>query len=126
MDVERFAAWQAARELTAEIYRATRNGPFRSDATLRVETRDRAVTIMSSLASLYEQQNLEDVRQHLAEASMCARELHSLLFIILDAGFLASPAVNRLRALLTGVAREVSQARWALERFDALEDEGRQ
>jgi four helix bundle protein len=117
MEVQEFGAWRAARELAAEVYRVTRNGPFTADATLRLETRDRAVAIMTCLAGGY---GCGEFRQHLVDAAGSARELNSLLYLALDAGFIEADSVDRLRRLIAAVTRHIDQARRALDHFDRL------
>jgi four helix bundle protein len=120
MQLADFGAWKAARELAAEIYRVTRDGPFSADATLRLETRDRAVSVMTNLAASCERSGCDQVRQCLADAAGSAGELDSLLYLAEDAGFLAAESVDRLQRQVAAVRRHIDSVRRAVDRFESL------
>jgi four helix bundle protein len=121
MRIEEFGAWKAARELAAEVYRVTRDGLFTADATLRLETRDRAVSIMTNLASGYAQPSCPEFRERLNEAAGSAGELESLIYLAEDAGFLIQDSSDRLRRRVADVRRLIDHVRHAVMRYEGLE-----
>ncbi len=123
MRIDDFSAWQAARELAAEVYRVTRADPFTADATLRLETRDRAVSIMTNLAAGYAQPSCPDLHDRLNEAAGSAGELESLIYLAEDAGFLVQGSSDRLRRQVGDVRRLIDLVRRAVMHYEVLESE---
>lgn len=68
MKIERFEdirAWQAARELTKEIYRITNSGKFARDYKLRDQIRDASGSSMHNIAEGFDSSSDEDFARFL-------------------------------------------------------------
>jgi len=120
MRLHDFTAWRAARELAAEIYRTTCSRAFAGDATLRLEMRDRATSIMTSLAAAYERHDCAGFREFLTSANGAAAELESLLYLAEDAGLLATANASPLHRKVRDVKRQVDTVDKAAARYDRL------
>ncbi len=123
MRIDDFSAWKAARELAAEVYRVTRADPFTADATLRLEARDRAVSIMTNLAAGYTQPGCPELQDRLNEAAGSAGELESLIYLAEDAGFLVEDSSDRLRRQVGTVRGLIEAVRRAVLHYEGLESE---
>ena len=88
-------AWQKARVLTANIYKATSQGSFARDFGLKDQIRRAAVSVMSNIA--------------------CA-ELRSQLFVALDAGHLKESDFEGLMDAAVEVGRIVGGLRAGVQR----------
>ena len=122
MRLHDFAAWRAARELAADVYRTTRGEAFATDATLRLEMRDRAATIMTSLAAAYEHHDCGGFRESLRTACGAAAELDSLLFLARDADLLAEAGAGSLHRKVAEVRRQVLSVERAALRYEGIVD----
>jgi four helix bundle protein len=123
MRIDDFSAWKAARELAAEVYRVTRAEPFTTDATLRLEARDRAVSIMTNLAAGYAQPTCPALQDRLNDAAGSAGELESLIYLAEDAGFLVEDSSDRLRRQVRDVRRLIDTVRRAVLHYEGIESE---
>ncbi len=116
-----FTLPRAARELAADIYRTTRDPVFQSDGTLRLELRDRATTIMTSLSAGYERRDATALLEALAGSAATAAELDSLLALAADAGLMDSSVTAPLQDRLSDLKRQISAARRAVLRYEDIE-----
>jgi four helix bundle protein len=120
MRLDEFTAWRAARDLASDIYRITRGEAFATDATLRFEMRDRAASIMTSLAAAYEHHDCAGFRESLSSAAGAAAELQSLLYLAQDAGLLADPPASPLHRRVISVKQQVQAVDRAAVRYERL------
>lgn len=120
MRLHDFAAWRAARELAADVYRTTRGEAFATDATLRLEMRDRAATIMTSLAAAYEHHDCGGFRDSLGMARGAAAELESLLFLARDADLLTEAGASSLHRKVAEVRHQVLSVERAAMRYEGI------
>ena len=117
--VERFEeliAWQKARVLTAEIYKATTDGDFGRDFGLKNQIQRAAVSVMSNLAEGFERGRPAEFHQFLSVAKASCAELRSQLYVAFDVGYLDEIQFKRLMALAQEVARIIGGLRAAVER----------
>lgn len=117
--IERFEnliAWQKARQLTMEIYGATREGQFSKDFSLRDQIRGASSSIMSNIAEGFERGGRPEFHQFLVIAKGSCAEVRSQLYVALDAGYLNEAEFLRLQSLAVEVAKVVSALRKAVQR----------
>ena len=117
--VERFEeliAWQKARVLTAEIYKATADGDFGRDFGLKNQIQRAAVSVMSNLAEGFERGRPAEFHQFLSVSKASCAELRSQLYVAFDVGYLDEIQFKRLMALAQEVARIIGGLRAAVER----------
>ena len=117
--IERFeslVAWQKARQLTMEIYGATREGIFSKDFSLRDQIRGASSSIMSNIAEGFERGGRPEFHQFLVIAKGSCAEVRSQLYVALDAGYLNETEFLRLQSLAVEVAKIVSALRKAVQR----------
>ena len=116
--VERFEdliAWQKARELTREIYGATRQGTFVRDYGLRDQIQKASVSVMSNLAEGFERGKRTEFHQFTCIAKGSCGEVRSDLFVALDVGHLDRALFESLYARTEEVGRIVGGLRLSLE-----------
>ena len=106
--IERFEeliAWQKARELTAEIYRMSRQGNFAKDFGLSGQIQRAAVSAMSNIAEGFERGRPREFHQFLSMAKGSCGEVRSQLYVALDVGYIN----QRIFSLLLSKAEEVGR-----------------
>lgn len=117
--IERFEeliAWQKARVLTSEIYKATADGDFGRDFGLKNQIQRAAVSVMSNLAEGFERARPAEFHQFLSISKASCAELRSQLYVAFDVGYLDKNQFEDLMALAQEVARIVGGLRGAVER----------
>ena len=116
--VQRFEdliAWQKARLLTSEIYRATRLPEFRTDFGLVNQIQRAAVSVMSNIAEGFERARPAEFHQFLSTAKSSCAEVRSELYVALDVGYLAPRHFGQLMADAEEVARVTGGLRASVE-----------
>jgi four helix bundle protein len=113
---EDFIAWQKARKLTANIYKASNLGKFASDFGLKDQIRRAAVSIMSNIAEGYERGRPTEFHQFLSIAKASCAELRSQLYVALDAGYVATEAFSGLMDQAIEVGQILGGLRASVER----------
>lgn len=91
MKIEKFEniqAWQAARELTNAIYKATTHGQFARDYGLRDQIQRAAISVMANIAEGFGSQSTQTFIQFLGYALRSATEVQSHLYVALDQGYI--------------------------------------
>lgn len=89
--VERFediVAWQKARELVREIYKASRNPMFAKDFGLCDQIRRAALSIMLNIAEGFARKTNREFLQFLVVAHGSAAEVQSGLYVALDQSYI--------------------------------------
>jgi len=84
---EDFIAWQKARKLTRQIYKATNLPAFSLDFGLKDQIRPAAVSIMSNIAEGFERGRPAEFHQFLSISKGSWAELRSQLYVAFDAGY---------------------------------------
>jgi len=100
-------AWQKARVLTAEIYKATSRGEFARDFGLRDQIRRAAVSVMSNIAEGFERGRPAEFHQFLSIAKGSCAEVRSQLFVALDVSYLRTADFQKLMSEAEEVGRIV-------------------
>ena len=113
---EELIAWQKARILTSEIYKATAQGEFAKDFGLKNQIQRAAVSIMSNLAEGFGRGRPAEFHQFLSMAKASCAELRSQLYVALDARYLNQNQFAHLIALAQEVAQIIGGLRAAVER----------
>ena len=113
---EDLIAWQKARALTREIYKATGRGSFARDYGLCDQIRRAAVSIMSNLAEGFERGKRSEFHQFLSVAKSSCAELRSQLYVAMDAQHISQENCLRLLAQAEEVARIIGGLRSAVQR----------
>lgn len=99
MAIERFEnieAWQAARELTRQIYKATAQGQFTRDFGLRDQVQRATVSIMANIAEGFDSQSNRSFVQFLGYALRSATEVQSHLYVALDQEYVSQDEFDSL------------------------------
>jgi four helix bundle protein len=113
---EELIAWQKARELTGEIYRASRIAPFCRDYGLCDQIRRAAVSVMSNIAEGFERSRDGEFHQFLSIAKGSCGEVRCQLYIARDVGYLDETVFEDLRHRAEEVSRIIGGLRAAVER----------
>lgn len=85
---EDILSWQKARDLTREIYTATKKDEFSKDFALKDQIRRAAISITSNIAEGFERDGSREFVQFLSHAKVSCGEVRSQLYLALDAGYL--------------------------------------
>jgi four helix bundle protein len=108
---ENLVAWQKARELTREVYKATRQESFARDFGLSGQIQRAAVSIMANIAEGFERNRGAEFHQFLSVAKASCAELRSHLYVALDVGYMNQSVFDELAALAEEVGRIVGGLR---------------
>jgi four helix bundle protein len=100
-------AWQKARELTNEIYRATKQAAFSKDFELRAQIRSASVSAMSNIAEGFERNGTAEFVQFLSIAKGSVAEVASQLFVALDQRYVTPEEFDALSALSLETSRKI-------------------
>ena len=111
---EDLQAWQEGRKLTLEIYRLTAKGPMSRDFGIRNQIRRASVSAMSNVAEGFDCESRVEFARFLGIARRSAVEVQSLLYVALDAGYIAQEKFRALyeqgaktKGLIGGLRRAV-------------------
>lgn len=85
---EDIVVWQKSRELTREIYRISKQGPFSKDFGLQDQIRRASMSIMSNIAEGFERSGSGEFMQFLAIAKGSTGEVKSQLYVAIDQEYL--------------------------------------
>jgi len=113
---EDLIAWQKARKLTRQIYKATNQGKFASDYGLKDQIRRAAVSSMSNMAEGFERGGLVEFQRFLAIAKGSCAELRTQLYVALDAGYLDTNSFDSLMAQAEEVGKIIGGLRASVDR----------
>jgi four helix bundle protein len=97
--IERFEnvqAWQRARELVHTIYRVCAEGRFSQDFGLKDQICRAAVSAMSNIAEGFARNSDKDFAHFLDIARGSILEVQSLLYVVLDVGYIGKGEFERL------------------------------
>jgi four helix bundle protein len=113
---EDLVAWQKARVLTRQVYRATAQVPFCRERSLADQLRRASVSIMANLAEGFERGGRGEFHQFLSTAKSSCAEVRSHLYVALDAGLLAGDQFCTLMEVAVEVSRIIGGLRSAVDR----------
>jgi four helix bundle protein len=108
MKIERFEdieAWQAGRELTLSIYRATRLQQFAKDFGLVDQLRRAAVSITSNIAEGFERGGDKEFVHALTLAKGSCGEVRSQLYVALDEEYITKTQFDELAGQALAASR---------------------
>jgi four helix bundle protein len=113
---EDFIAWQKARKLTRQIYKATNLPAFSRDFGLKDQIRRASVSVMSNIAEGFERGRPSEFHQFLSIAKGSCAELRSQLYVALDAGYVNEPQFQELMFEATEAGQVIGGLRVSVER----------
>lgn len=94
---EDLIVWQRARELTAAVYRCTREEPFARDVGLASQLQRAAVSVMANIAEGFERRRPAEFARYLDIARASNAEVASHLYVALDVGYLPKSTFDELQ-----------------------------
>lgn len=104
-DFRKVRAWQANRELTVALYRATANFPREERYGLTAQIRSAAISVGANIAEGCGRGSRADTHRFFQIAFGSAVELLSLLIVAMDLGYLSRQAFDDLEPKLDGARR---------------------
>jgi four helix bundle protein len=113
---EDLIAWQKARELNREIYKATNTGPISRDFSLVNQIRSAASSVMSNIAEGFERGSPAEFHQYLVVSKGSCGEVRSNLYIALDVGYLSEKESTRLREMAERTGKIIGALRAAVQK----------
>lgn len=105
---EEIVAWQRARELVGEVYRATTNGKFNKDFGLRDQIRRASVSIMLNIAEGFARRTNKEFSQFLFVAHGSVAEVQSALYVAMDQKYITRETFDKLYSDCTEISRMIS------------------
>jgi four helix bundle protein len=93
---EDLEAWKISRELTKEIYRASKNDLFFRDYGLRDQICRASVSVMSNIAEGFERDGNKEFANFLSIAKGSSGEVRSQLYVALDQNYISENEFNLL------------------------------
>ncbi|MCX6929374.1 MAG: four helix bundle protein [Verrucomicrobia bacterium] len=101
--------WQGARGLVNEVYKVTKQGPFRRDFSLRDQITRAAISSMSNIAEGFERGSRKEFIQFLNVAKGSTGEVRSQLYIALDQEYVDQKKFEKLRDAALAVSRRLAK-----------------
>ena len=101
-------SWKLARQLTKEIYTASKTGTFAQDFGLRNQMCRASASIMSNIAEGFERNGTKEFIQYLAIAKGSAGEIRSQLYIALDQQYIDRKTFEHLTGLSLEISKKLS------------------
>src|SRR3989344_573222 len=117
--VERFEdliAWQKARKLATEIYRASSVGDFSKDFGLRDQIRRAAVSVMSNVAEGFDRGSRAEFHQFLVIAKASCAEVRSQLYVAPDVLYITTENFARLNEQTEELSKIIGGLRASVQR----------
>jgi len=105
---EDLEAWKIARELTKEVYRASKRDLFIRDYGLRDQICRAAVSIMSNIAEGFERVGNKEFVNFLSIAKGSSGEVRSQLYVAPDQNYISASEFNLIFAKATENSRVIS------------------
>ena len=118
-DVKRFEdliAWQKARALVNQVYRASERDVVRRDYRYTNQLCSAAVSVMANIAEGFERGSAAEFHRFLTVAKSSCAEVRSHLYIGLDVGRLTREEFERLMQLADEIDRIVGALRVSVGR----------
>jgi four helix bundle protein len=118
MGVSRFEdliAWQKAKQLCVDVYRARAKAQFARDFGLRDQIRRAAVSVMSNIAEGFDRNSQPEFARFLTFARGSAGEVRSQLYLARELGYLDEEEGGVLLAACSEVTRLLVSLRKSVE-----------
>lgn len=116
---EDIEAWQSGRELTNQIYAASRARTFSRDFALRDQIRRAAISITSNIAEGFERQTTREFIRFLFIAKGSSGEVRSQLYCALDEEYVTQQSFDKLFEMASSISRQLAGFIGYLERYEA-------
>jgi four helix bundle protein len=113
---EDLRAWQRARVLTKEIYKATKKNDFSRDYRFASQIQSAAVSVMANIAEGFDRYNRKEFHQFLSIAKSSCAEVRSHLYVALDIEYLAEQEFTELQNLSKEVSNIVGALRASVQK----------
>lgn len=107
-------AWQEGRTLAADVYAATRKGPFAKDFGLRDQLCRAVVSINSNIAEGFERDSNSEFVKFLGYAKGSAGEALSQIITAHDIGYLADDDYDLLAKRTEHISAQLARLRSAI------------
>lgn len=101
---EEIEAWQLARELSRQIYGATKNEGFKVDYGLKNQIQRSAVSIMSNVAEGFERGGNKEFVNFLTIAKGSCGEVRAQLYVALDQEYITQELFDQLFVTCTRIS----------------------
>lgn len=102
---EDIVSWQKAENLVLEIYKVFKNN---RDYSLRDQIQRAAVSIMNNIAEGFERKSNKEFAHFLFTAKGSCGELRSMLYVVLNLGYISREDFNSLYNLSLEISRLLS------------------
>lgn len=104
--IERFEdieAWKAARKLTTEVYKLSKEGPLAKDFGLKDQIQRAAASVMANIAEGFDGGSNREFAKFLAYSIRSATEVQSHLYVAFDQGYIGQQDFDALYELTVKV-----------------------
>jgi four helix bundle protein len=105
---EDIQAWQKARELNKEIYKATNKTGFSKDFGLRDQIRRASVSVLSNIAEGFERNGTKEFINFLSIAKGSAGEVRAQLYVAKDLEYIDGEEFEKLFSLIIDTSKLIS------------------
>jgi len=95
-DFENLEYWKAARQLTHEVYIATREGKISKDYAMKDQIRRAALSTMNNIAEGFARFSKKEFMRFLDISQSSAAEVKSMLYLIKDLDYIEEKKLNDL------------------------------
>jgi four helix bundle protein len=111
---EELEVWKRARELSADIYWKTKNGPFESDFSLKDQINRASGSVSDNIAEGFERNGNGEFGYFLTIAKGSVGEVRSQLYRALDRKYIAEVEFEALREKAISLSKMISALRSSL------------
>lgn len=108
MSFEDLDTWKRARELMRQVYALTRRGPASRDFALRDQIQRAAVSAMTNIAEGFERIHIAEKIQFYNIARASCGEVRSLVYVMLDVGYITLEEQSHLQNLSISTGKLIS------------------
>jgi len=108
MSFEDLDTWKRARELVRQVYALTRREPASRDFALRDQIQRAAVSAMTNIAEGFERIHIAEKIQFYNIARASCGEVRSLVYVMLDVGYITLEEQSHLQNLSISTGKLIS------------------
>jgi len=105
---ENTEVWNDARNLTKDVFNATKNLNMKGEYFLQNQMKKSALSILSNIAEGLERDGNKELIQFLSVAKGSAGELRSQFLVGYDTGLISQDDFQRLHAKVVSISRQLS------------------